>query len=173
MFFKKKIVNETFGKLVYDYNWHHNITYELWGRTHNLVLSVECSNEDHKILKIQEQAYKAFLDNISQVEESVKTYFLQNYYDLIEDYYIDFGTSWACTPAERKQIQNIIDSYEKQGKEAINDMLFNISASSITVEESGRIILYLYVNIPDGHGLAVVIDSEIKILTPEEYEEGC
>ncbi|MDD5935071.1 MAG: hypothetical protein PUC65_05795 [Clostridiales bacterium] len=171
MFFKKKIVNETFGNLVYKYDWRREITYDLWGKTHNLVLIVESSNEEHEILEIQEQAYKAFLSRISEVEECVKAYFLHNYYDLIEDYYLDFGTSWGCTAAEKKQIQNIIDSYDRQGKDAINDMLLNISISSITVEKSSKIILYLYVNVPDGHGLIVLIDSDIKIFIPEEYDD--
>lgn len=173
MFFRKKIVNEVFGKLVYDCNWHRNVTYELWGKTHNLCLQVESSNEEHEIQEIQEQAYKVLLSKISQLEERVKAYFLDNYYEVIEEYYIDYSISWASTPSQRQQLENIIYSYEQEGKNAINDMLSNIILSTITVEASGRIVLLLYVNIPDSHGLLVVIESEIKIFTLEEYEEWC
>lgn len=171
MFFKKKIVNKTFGKLVCGYSWYRDVTYELWGKTHIVKLSVEKPKEKEEILPIQEQAYLKFLNSINQVGDKIKEYLLNHYDEILDDYYICCGTSWGSTPAKKQQLQRIIDSYESEGKTAIDDMLDNISLSNITVEETGRIVLCFYVNIPDGHGLILVFDSDIKIMIPEEYDD--
>lgn len=173
MFFKKKILTETFGKLVYNYDWHRDITYELWGKTHTVTLSVECPNKDDSILPIQGEAYNGFLRRLSEVEEKVTEYFLQNYYDLIEYYYLCCDASWGDTIEVRKKIQNIIDSYDRPGKDAIADMLSQIALTSVTIKRSGRVILELTVNVIDEHGLIVMIDSDIKVMIPEEYDDYC
>ncbi len=52
--------------------------------------------------------------------------------------------------------RKIIDSYEEEGKDAINDKLLNVILSPITAEVDGSINLHLYVNISDSHGFLVV-----------------
>lgn len=173
MFFKKKMINETFGKLVYKYDWRRDVTYELWGKTYNSELIIESFDEQKSITKIQEQAYKAFHNNMGQVEKTIKDYFLENYDEIIEDYYIAFGTSWALSANHRKQIQAIMDSHEREGKDAINDLLDNIRIDSVDVQQDGCIVIYFYVNIVDGHGLMLVIDSGMKVYLPEEYDDYC
>ena len=65
----KKINDEVFGQMTYDYQWERPVEETLWGRRYNILLTVESeTDDDNSISCSQRLAYESFVAQHAELE---------------------------------------------------------------------------------------------------------
>lgn len=168
---KKQKYIEGFGNVQCLKNNCYITTTSLLGNLYEVSLYIESDSQNDNFNEAQESSFKDYVAKREKIEDYIKEYYIENYNEIIEDYYTAYGENWEASCRTKEELKKIVDSYNAQNKDALKILLSYFKIQSIEFFKNGNYALIGFVATSDDHGIAITINPRWEIMTQDEYHD--
>lgn len=166
---KKQIFIEGFGKVECKNGGFFETKIDLWDNLYDIKLYIEADTKNGNFTEKQKNAFKDYKEKRKELQGYIESYYIENYDEIIEDYYIAYNTNWKASCRAQKEFEEIINSYNAENKEALKLLLSYFQPQSILFAKNGDCALVGFIAAADDQGIAITISPKLEIMTQDEF----
>lgn len=170
MFWNKKTRDiEGFGNVKWSNDKYYESTIDFLGKSYEIEVYMDTESNEDGFTDDQQDSLRDFVEKSEKIQESIRQYYLENYMEIIEDYYIAFGENWSGKCRCREDFDQIMNSYNSENTNSLEILLSYFQLRSIHFFKNGNYALFGFLAKYDDHGIAIAVKPQWEIMTQDEY----